>query len=180
VPRLVITHFESPVGCRYRRLVVCFVSALCYVCQCHCDSENRCLCSRMRVCQSQILLWVPCLMDFLPGIIPCMGTSIWWCWQTAHCAGNAVQRMRPLPTFFVGVRPWPLLGRRIYAPFWSQRILRVKTCGPLGALVRRPGSHERRLGHKGPVSLMPRCIGAERPRTHIPFYLSIHVSCFVL
>jgi hypothetical protein len=48
---------------------------------------------------------------------------------------------------------------------------RAKTWGPSGALVRWPGSHERGLRHKGPVSLKPRCIGAVRPQTHITIYL---------
>jgi hypothetical protein len=44
------------------------------------------------------------------------------CW-TAHCAGSAKRRMKPLPTFCVGVRLWPHLGLRIWAPhFWRQRI----------------------------------------------------------
>jgi hypothetical protein len=62
--------------------------------------------------------------------------------------------------------------------FWSLRILRVKTWGPSGALARWPGSLERRLGHKGLVSLRFRCIGAERPRTNIP--INQYASSFTI
>jgi hypothetical protein len=52
--------------------------------------------------------------------------------------------------------------------FLEPEDIKSENVGPSGALARRPGSHERPLGHKGPVSFRPRCIGDERPRTHIP------------
>jgi hypothetical protein len=33
--------------------------------------------------------------------------------------------MKPLPIFFVGMKPLLCLGMRIWAPFWSQKILRM-------------------------------------------------------
>jgi hypothetical protein len=52
--------------------------------------------------------------------------------------------------------------------FRSQRTSETKTWGPSGTSARQRGSLEGCLGHKGPVYKRPRCVGAERPRTHLP------------
>jgi hypothetical protein len=51
--------------------------------------------------------------------------------------------------------------------FWSQEILRILTWGPSGTTARLQGSHDSIWGTKGLSYLRPRCIGAERPRTHM-------------
>ena len=51
--------------------------------------------------------------------------------------------------------------------FWSQGILRILTWGPSVTAARLQGSHDSIWGTKGLSYLRPRCIGAERPRTHM-------------
>ena len=67
---------------------------------------------------------------------------------------------------------------RTWVPsFWSQGILRILTWGPSGATARLQGSHDSIWGTKGLSYLRPRCIGTERPRTHMQsMYLSIYLS----
>jgi hypothetical protein len=54
--------------------------------------------------------------------------------------------------------------------FLEPEDIKSQNLGASGALVRRPGYHERGMGNKGPVSLRPRCIGAERPQTRQPIH----------
>jgi hypothetical protein len=69
---------------------------------------------------------------------------------------------------------WPRSGMHTWVPsFWSQGILRISVWEPSGALVKRQGSHKMLSGHKGPVYLRPRCIGAVGPR---PVYLSTFIK----
>ena len=56
--------------------------------------------------------------------------------------------------------------------FWSQRTLRILTWGPSGTAARLQGSRDSIWGTMGLSYLRPRCIGAERPRTHMQSNLS--------
>jgi hypothetical protein len=63
--------------------------------------------------------------------------------------------------------------------FWSQAILRVLTWGPSGTAARLQGSQDSIWGTKGLFYLRRRCIGAERPQTHMQtIYLSIYLSIY--
>jgi hypothetical protein len=47
------------------------------------------------------------------GLLTGHNTLRWWGWRAAHCAGSVERMTKPLPTFSVGVRPWPHLGMLI-------------------------------------------------------------------
>jgi hypothetical protein len=50
-----------------------------------------------------------------------------------------VRRMRPLPTFSVGVRPWPLSGRRIWAPFFEPQDIKSQALGAIWRFSKTAG-----------------------------------------
>jgi len=58
--------------------------------------------------------------------------------------------MKPLPTFFVSVKLWLHSDMRIWAPYESQRTLRIAVWGPSGALLKEQGSHKSIWGTKCP------------------------------
>ena len=82
--------------------------------------------------------------------------------------------LNPRLTFCVNARLWPHADMCTWAPsFWSQGILRILTWGPSGTAARLQGSRDSIWGTKGLSQLRPRCIGAERPSTHMQsIYLS--------
>jgi hypothetical protein len=71
--------------------------------------------------------------------------------------------MKPLPTFSVGVRPWPLIRHAYLGSFLEPEDIKNQNLGAIWPFSKAAGLLEGCLGHKGPVYKRPRCIGAERP-----------------
>jgi hypothetical protein len=71
----------------------------------------------------------------------------------------------------------------IYVIYYIYNMLRILTWRPSGTTARLQGSHDSIWGTKGLSYLRPRCIGAERPRTHmqsnltyIIYYIYIYIQ----
>jgi len=90
---------------------------------------------------------------------------------------TTVRTPKPRLMSCVNARLWPHADMRTWAPsFWSQRILRILSWGPSGTTARLQDSHDLIWSTKGLSYLRPRCIEAERPRTHVQsIYLSIYL-----